>query len=199
MKERHSDQRTSETSWVEKIDLAVDGALPQDELHGLETQLESSAALRAEREQLIEIREALASSRIDVDAGFEARVMNALPIPSWAPVRKQGWGVAVAAAVVLTVLSGLIFSLSGAGSVADPVLGIAGAARDLLVASMLTGAGLLGASWRGLGLALQQLFAVSPWGVAIMGIGIVALNVLFFRLLRRRSVGFATSRHDDSR
>ena len=65
----------------------------------------------------------------------------------------------------------------------------AGAWSSSLGAALEAGAGLLGASWRGVGLGLASLLSDSPlvWGV--LAFGVLCLNLLFFRLLRRRRTG----------
>ena len=66
-------------------------------------------------------------------------------------------------------------------------MGLLSALAEFVRASMLTGAGLLGASWRGLGLALEQALRTSPATLVLFGLGVLALNVVFVRLLRRQT------------
>ena len=54
---------------------------------------------------------------------------------------------------------------------------------DLFRSSLLAGAGLLDASWRGLGLALGRLFDGSLLNLAAFGIFVVGVDALFLRLL----------------
>ena len=102
------------------------------------------------------------------------------------------------------------FPCTPAGSVARSrrrlgrvLLGIAAVMLAVAVASFVadrTGAGLLGASWRGLALALESLLDASPLTLGLFAAGVLSLNVLFFRLLRRgRSTADAvTERAGDS-
>lgn len=45
----------------------------------------------------------------------------------------------------------------------SPISGLVSTLGDLLATSLLAGAGLLGATWRGVGLAVRSAFAVIPW------------------------------------
>jgi hypothetical protein len=68
------------------------------------------------------------------------------------------------------------------------VLGAFEALFDLALTATQTGAGLLTASWQGVGLAVHELFGGSPLRLAVFGLGVLCLNLLFFRLLRRPAV-----------
>ena len=67
-----------------------------------------------------------------------------------------------------------------------PFLAALGAVADLMVAAALAGAGLLGASWSGVGLALGEIFAGSKGTLAAFAGLVVGLNLVLFLLLRRR-------------
>jgi anti-sigma factor RsiW len=166
------------------LDLEVDGELPAAEAAGLEAALAELPELASERRELARLHQDLAAGRIAVREGFSDEVMRRLPAAAWEPVGRQRWSVAVVAASVLVVLSGLLLSLGGGAPIASGV-GVLGALGGFFRATALAGAGLLGASWRGLGLALQVALESSPGTIALFGAGVVALNVLFLRLLRR--------------
>jgi hypothetical protein len=59
------------------------------------------------------------------------------------------------------------------------------AVADALQASALTGAGLLAASWRGMGLAVESAFDGSTLNLLAFGAGVIGINLSFFSLLRR--------------
>ena len=171
------------------LDLALDGAEGETDLAaGDET-----PELARERRRLGRLHAELAAARVTARPGFARSVMAALPAnPAWADRRVHGLKTAVAALLALaaaaTVLLGIgSFRLGPAGA----VLGAARAVADFAVAATLSGAGLLAASWRGLGLALGEALDV-PERV-VFGFGVVALNALLFLLLRRRARRRATA------
>lgn len=53
----------------------------------------------------------------------------------------------------------------------------------------LAGTGLLAASWRGIGLAVRELFATSPGTVVAFLVLVLALDLLVLALVRRRKPG----------
>lgn len=171
---------------IEWLDLEADGCLGEAERSELEAALKVDPELRRVREELADLHQALASSKIEVAPGFVERVMAALPAAPWRRSSRRSWGVAAAAVAMLAVASSL---LVGGGS-SGPLLGVFGAIGQMLQASVMTGAGLLGASWRGVGLALQEVLTVSPGTMVAFGVVVAGVNLLFFRLLRRR-VGVA--------
>lgn len=174
-----------DTTILELLDLEADGCLPEADRARLEAVLAEEPTARRELEELKALHRSLAESRIEVAEEFRSNVMASLPVAAWEPAGRQGWGLASAVALALAALAAVLFGLSGASQGAGPVVGIVAAIGQALEASVLTGAGLLGASWRGVGLALGELLTVSPLTTAAFGVVVVALNVLFFRLLRR--------------
>jgi len=174
-----------DTTILEILDLEADGCLPTAERPRLEAALADDPACRREFEDLRSLHQALAASRVEVRPGFRSQVMASLPVASWEPAGRQGWGLAAAVTVALAAVSAVMFGLSGVGQGSGPVLGVVAAIGQALQASLVTGAGLLGASWRGVGLALGELLSVSPLTTVAFGVAVLALNLLFFRLLRR--------------
>ncbi len=166
------------------LDMEAEGQLAADEATQLDEALELHADLRSERDALKSLHEDLALSRVGVREGFCDDVMAALPSAAWEPAGRQRWSAALVAAAVLVALSGLLLSISGTSG---PGTGLLAALGEFFRTTAITGVGLLGASWRGLGLALQKGLESSPATIALFGLGVLALNVLFFRLLRRRS------------
>ena len=183
------------------IDLAADDALSPAQAERLTAALERHPAMRSEVRELERLHADL-GTRVDVREGFRESVMRSLPAASWEPVGRQGWGLAVALAAILAVVSATLMTLVGT-SPGGPGLGVLAAIGGLIKASVLTGAGLLGASWRGVGLALQQALDASPLTLVLFGVAVLTLNLLFLRLLRRRSstsrVAVASSAESGSR
>ena len=73
---------------------------------------------------------------------------------------------------------------------ASPILG---SIADLLSTAALAGAGLLGATWRGVGLVLHDLLAGSPVTLIAFAATLVAINLLLWRMLRPRLKAPASS------
>ncbi len=178
---RNATDRETVRFW---LDQEADGVLSTQDSALLAEALERLPDLEAERVEMAALHSELAAGRVAVREGFREGVMDALPSASWEPVGHQRWSLAAAAAAVLVVVSGLLLSLGGAPATGTGLLGALG---DFFRTTAIAGVGLLGASWRGLGLTLQKGLESSPATVALFGLGVVVLNVLFFRLLRRRS------------
>lgn len=60
------------------------------------------------------------------------------------------------------------------------------ALRDFVVTSALAGAGMLGATWKGVGVAVSSWMAASLLNGILFTVGVVGLNVLAISLLRSR-------------
>lgn len=168
------------------LDLEADGALGASEARRLEEALDRYPHLAAERRDLTDLHRQLAASRIEVEPGFRSAVMGSLPQAAWEPAGRRGWGLAAIVTLALAVAGGLMLAAGDVGRPASgPLIGVVVAIAELLGASLVTGAGLLGASWRGVGLALEELLASTPSAVVGLALGVVLLNALFWRLLRR--------------
>ncbi|HMB51940.1 MAG TPA: zf-HC2 domain-containing protein [Thermoanaerobaculia bacterium] len=179
---------------MEALDLALDGALPAAEARQLEAHLTGCDGCREERQRLLSLREALGEAKIAVREGFQNEVMAALPAAGWqtataaqitttAPPRRAY----VRAAVLLVALGGastLFFTLSGGDG--GPLGGSLAALVSSLGAALVAGAGLLGASWSGLGMAIGEMFSESPLTAVGLGVLLVCLSGLLVSMLRRR-------------
>jgi hypothetical protein len=168
-----------------RLDLALDG-VEVAELPPLDA-VAADPALARERRRLERLHGELAAARVSARPGFAQAVMASLPPnPAWAQRRVGGLRGAVAALLALAAAATLLL---GAGSArlgaAGAALGAARAVADFAVAATLSGAGLLAASWRGVGMALGAALDV-PERV-VFGLGVIGLNALLFLLLRRRS------------
>ena len=65
-------------------------------------------------------------------------------------------------------------------------MGIAFAVFDFFQVTALAGAGLLFATWRGVGLGLQELLADSGLSLMALAAVVLFLDLLFIALLRRK-------------
>ena len=170
------------------VDLAVDRALPEAERAS--ALAAAQGELAAERRRLERLHEELGAARVTARAGFAAEVMAALPAePAWARDGAArvlgGWRAAVAALAAL-VVAATAFLGFGSRSVGEavPALGALAAVGEFAAAAMLSGAGLLSASWRGVGMALGEALDLPAQGV--FAFGVAGLNGLLLLLLRRR-------------
>ena len=175
------------------VDLAVDGALPEAERAATLAALDGELAV--ERRRLERLVAELAAARVAARPGFTAEVMATLPVrPAWAAGARVlgGWRVAAAALAVLAVAASVLLGVGSegvAGSV--PALGALAAVAEFAAAAVLSGAGLLSASWRGIGVALGEVLDLRAQ--VVFGLGVIALNGLLFLLLRRRGRRRATA------
>lgn len=172
----------------EWLSLELDDALDSDQRRQLHRHLESDPELRRERASLARLDVLLTASRAPVRAGFAHQVVSSLPVAGWEARHPRSWRLAVA---LLLLLGGGAAALVGVGSArlmpGSPFLGAVGAVMDLFTAAALTGAGLLAASWKGLGLALGQLAAGSTASLVAFAVLVVCLNLLFVMLLRGKA------------
>ena len=176
----------NDTKLLEWLDLEADGCLGDAERGELEAALAADPELRRAGEELQRLHQALLSCRVEVAADFSERVMAALPAAPWRRSSRRSWGLAAAAVAVLAVASSLLVGVGASAIGTGPLFGLFGAVSQMLQASVVTGAGLLGASWRGVGLALEEILSVSPATMVAFALVVAGVNLLFFRLLRRR-------------
>ncbi len=170
----------------------LDGELGPAERRALDGHLAGCEACRGERRALAALGRLLAAGRVAVEADFRERVMADLPPAAWEARTRRSW---LAAAVLVAILAGGAALLLG--TAAEPGLGVLGplpVLLDLLASSALAGAGLLAASWRGLGMALQEALQASPWSFVVLGVLVVAVDLLLVLLLRRAAARASRSR-----
>lgn len=165
--------------WLQE---ALDGELSMLHRAPLRAHLEDCADCRAAARQLDALAAMLAHDTVEVPADFSQTVMARLPAAAWEVRRPRAW-VAAAAALLVVLLAAAGLGL-GAGEI--PGLGAVGALGDLLAESLIAGAGLAGASWRGLWLAVAELRQAEPWIPFAIGLLAITLCVLLWRLARGR-------------
>ena len=169
----------------ERMDQEIEGLLSEPERQRLAAHLEECADCRAERARLIELSECLAADRVSVREGFAAAVMAALPAAGWEARSPHTWRWPVAILLLLGSASAALVGLSAADLAPQgPLAAALSAITDLLGSAVLAGAGLLTASWRGLGFGLAELLAGSRSALLALALGVVGLNLLLWRLLR---------------
>jgi anti-sigma factor RsiW len=177
----------------EWLNLEAEGNLGRDERVRLDEHLASCPDCRREREELQALDALLRSSAIPVRADFSAAVMSALPTAGWEARSPRAWRFT---ALVILMLGSLAAALMIAGPGAAPApsgLGALFAVGGMLRAAVVAGAGLLGASWKGMGLILDRLIA-SPVSLGAFGFLVLALNLFLVSLIRRRRPAGAAAR-----
>ncbi|HVS65396.1 MAG TPA: hypothetical protein VMT85_18035 [Thermoanaerobaculia bacterium] len=154
---------------------------------GLSQALASSPLLAEEERSMRALFTQLREARVDVDADFTDRVMSALPrrrsLVSWA----------IAAALLLGFALGGAALLSASG-LDGGSLGLFSALGDFVATSLLAGAGLLGATWSGIGTAVREWLGPSPLNWVIAAAVMLSLCLLLISLLRRRVPALQRSR-----
>jgi len=177
----------------EWVDLELEGELGGTEKALLEERLPTRTDLARERRALSSLHAVLADARIPVREGFRARVMASLPAAAWA--RQLGrrssaaWALPAAMVVVLGLGAALVLGAGGAGGgqISDHhAWGVGAALFDFLQATVLAGAGLLFATWRGVGMGLEELIAESGASFAALAVFVLFLDLLFVLMLRRK-------------
>lgn len=189
--------RATIDDWMQRD---LDGELPAEEKRLLRRELAASAELAREQRALSELDRQLALSRIEVREGFADDLMAHLPPAAWETRRARAWR------LPLALLAGLVASIAALGATlgnAWPERGLLAALAavgDLFRTAALAGSGLLGFSWKGMRLAVQELVAGDPAAIAGLVLLLVGLNLLLYLGLRRhaRPAPGAASRRDRS-
>lgn len=199
--ENHTVDHDAFRQW---LDLDLDGSTGADlgrhERELLGEHLASCRECAVDARLTHDLHAALAHSQIDVRSGFRDGVMAALPAAPWAATPATGsWRLPAAAAAAFLALATGVLLLAGDAGPAGALSGAVAAVGDLFATTLLAGAGLLAASWKGTGLVVQQTLSQSTGSLAAMVILVVSLNVLLFSLIRRRRTAVAEASPPDRR
>jgi len=174
-------------TYVEWLYLEGDGELSPTEARSLEEHLATCQACRGEREALRRLECLMTEGRIRVHSSFRQQVLSRLPSAGWEAQHPRTW---IAALIGLVVLGGGAAALLGTSAAAlepaAPFVGALMAVFDLFRASVLAGAGLLSASWKGLGLAVDSVLSGSIVNTVALVALVVGLDLLLIRLVWRR-------------
>ena len=175
--------RPDHSTYTEWLNLDADGLLVSEERSRLEEHLASCADCRREREELQALNGMLRRSAVEVRPGFRQAVLASLPTAGWEVRSSQGWRFPAA---VLVLLGALAAGLLVAGSVpSSSGFSTLLAVGSLFRAAVLAGAGLLAASWKGVGLVVERVIS-SPASLGAFGFLVLCLNLLLISLLRRK-------------
>jgi anti-sigma factor RsiW len=173
--------RQNHSTYEEWLYLEADGGLSTAERAQLHRHLLSCSRCRRESEQVPALFEFLSSGQVEVREGFSDEVMAALPAAGWEARNPRSW---VVAAVLLIALGGLSALLVGAGGEMQGT-GVVGAIAELFLTTVTAGAGLLSASWQGIGMAVSEAIGGSALQTLVFTIFVVGVDVLFLRSLIR--------------
>jgi hypothetical protein len=175
--------------------LEPDGELTPAQVAELDRQAAASPELTRLRRDVARLHGVLAASRIEVRRDFRGEVMASLPEACWSARHPRAWG---AAALALALLGGAAALLTGLGAArlepASPFVAALRAVADLVGSSVAAGAGLIGASWRGIGLAVGHWLTASVPNAIAFAVLVVGVNLLLWRRLRRRPRPLAAQR-----
>lgn len=182
--------RPDHSTYREWLNLEIDGCLPPGQQAQMEAHLSSCPECRAEQEKMRALGDLLRRSTLQVPPDFSERVMAALPAAGWESRHPRTWSFPAA---VFLLLGAIAAGVLGSGS---PRLGslyaLAVAVAGMLRAVVVAGAGLLAASWRGVGMVVADQLS-SPISLTAFAILVLCLNLLLISLLRRRRGGDAQS------
>jgi anti-sigma factor RsiW len=186
--------RPDHHTYREWLHLDADGTLPGEERARLAEHLASCTECRRERADLSALEGLLRRSAIAVRPDFRTAVLASLPAAGWEARVPRAWRFPAA---VVVLLGSLAAALVVAGSAsASPGLSALLAVGGMFRAVALAGAGLLAASWKGIGLVFEEMIS-SPMSLGAFGFLVLSLNLLLISLIRRRRPAAAKERDGD--
>jgi len=177
-------KRPDHNTYREWLNLDVDGQLPRSQSDELERHLAGCAECREERDDLMALDTLLQTSSIPVRPDFKNAVLTSLPTTGWENRHPKTWAFPAAVFLLLAGIAAALFGsshLEAAGPGASALVAMA----DMLGSTVQAGAGLLAATWKGLGLAFEEVIS-SPMSLGVLAVLVISLNLLFLSLLRRR-------------
>jgi|CXWL01.1.fsa_nt_gi hypothetical protein len=179
---------------AEWLDRDVEGDLEPSQRARLAALSATTPELAVERAQLERLRSLLAAGQISVEPTFSLRVMAGLPAAGWEARHPRFWlGPAFLAALLAAAAATFVGVSSARLEPGVPFVAAFGAVLALLGKSLLAGAGLLGASWRGVGMTVGRFLSASPANLAAATVAVVCLDLLLVQLLRGRKTAAATA------
>lgn len=177
-------KRPDHTTYREWLHLDADGLLPAAQRGELDQHLSSCAGCRAEREDLRALDALLQKNLVPVRTDFKDSVLASLPTTGWENRHPKTWGFPAALFLLLAGIATALFGSAHLGT-AGPGASVLVALADMLGSTVQAGAGLLAATWKGLGLAVEEVIS-SPVSLGAVAVLVVSLHLLLFSLLRRR-------------
>lgn len=177
-------RRPDHSTYREWLNLDVDGALPPVQRADLDEHLVACQECRAERDGLLAFERLLARDRVPVRAGFRHQVLSGLPAAGWESRSPRTWSFPAAVVVLLAGIAAALMAASRQGS-SSSVFSALAAVAGMFRATFQAGAGLLAASWKGIGLVVSSTLS-SPVSIGMFALLVVCLNLLLVSMLRRR-------------
>jgi anti-sigma factor RsiW len=184
--------RPDHSTYRDWLNLDVDGLLAGEEKNRLEQHLAACAECRREHEELTALESLIRRSAVAVRPDFRGAVMSSLPAAGWEARAPRTWRFPAAVFVLLGLAAALLVTGSAsAPSGLTALLAVGGMFR----AAALAGAGLLAASWKGIGLVVEDIIS-SPVSLGAFGFLVLCLNLLLISLIRRRRPAGARARRE---
>lgn len=175
------------TTFREWLDLELDGELPSALQGKLRDHLIGCSDCRTERDALLQVRLAMGEIKVPVQRSFRRRVLEALPAAAWESRPVKSWAAVIALVLVLGAASAGLVGWSAARLTPSmPFAGALSAVWDSFAMAVLAGTGLLGASWKGIGMVMGEALRASWLQTAAFVIILVGLNASVAVLIRRR-------------
>lgn len=158
--------------------------LSPHERRQLDEHLDGCLSCREEREAFSRLGALLSDSAVPVRGGFRDDVMRSLPAAGWETRAPRAWRLPIAVLLLLGIAAGWTVALpSTGGGAAGAFTGALTALADMTLTGALAASGLLWASWRGLGLAIDTYLA--PGAAIALFVLVVSLDVLLLSILVR--------------
>ncbi len=183
--------RPDHSTFQEWLNLDADGRLAPEDRARLEQHLAGCAECRLEREELAAFQSLFERTAVPVRSDFADSVMAALPHAGWEGRSPRTWQFPVAVAAMLMLVAGFLIAGSSSASVPSGLAAV-DALGGMMRAAALAGAGLLGASWKGIGLIVENIIS-SPVSLGAFGFLVLCLNLLLISLVRRRKPAAAAA------
>jgi Putative zinc-finger len=170
----------------EWLQLEAEGDLAPELRERLEGHLAQCPECQAEQRDLAHLHRVLVRGRLPVRTDFRESVLAALPAAGWESRHPRTWRFPVAVAVLFGVLAATCFGLvGGSGAGRSPVWGAVSALGGFFRATLVAGAGLVHASWKGWGMVFGEIF--NSWAtLGAFAVLVLCLNLLLVSLVRRR-------------
>lgn len=183
--------RPDHSTFQEWLNLDADGRLAPEERARLEQHLAGCEACRLERQELAAFQSLFERTAVPVRSDFADSVMAALPHAGWEGKSPRTWQFPLAVAAMLMLAAGFLIAGSSSASVPSGLAAL-DALANMVSASLLAGAGLLGASWKGIGLIVEDIIS-SPVSLGAFAFLVLSLNLLLVSLVRRRKPAAAAA------